>query len=74
MVTAVLVKIILVDNSDALLECTRVYGNLSRHPAVRKILADNKGKQMNCLSIMSIQDVELFTVFKYCIVIRQSTH
>ncbi len=41
---AVLLKVILVDNSDGLLECTRVYGNLSRHPGVRKILVDNKGR------------------------------
>ncbi len=39
----VLLNVILVDNSDGLLECTRVYGNLSRYPGVRKIIVDNKG-------------------------------
>ena len=49
----VLLKVVLVDNSEGLLECTRVYGNLSRHPAVRKILTDNKGTLM--LSVEYVQ-------------------
>ncbi len=44
----VLLKVILVDNSDGLLECTRVYGNLSRYPGVRKIIVDNKGATLYC--------------------------
>ena len=39
-----LVNIVLEDSSDGLLECTRVYGNLSRYPTVRKILAEKKGR------------------------------
>jgi len=41
----VLVNIVLEDSSDGLLECTRVYGNLSRYPTVRKILAEKKGRE-----------------------------
>ena len=31
------------DSGDGLLECIRVYGNLSRYPAVRDVLAQRKG-------------------------------
>ena len=40
---AVLVNVIVEDSNEGLLECTRVYGNLSRHPRVRGVLARNKG-------------------------------
>ena len=40
-------NVIVEDNNEGLLECTRVYGNLSRHPRVRAVLARNKGR--DCL-------------------------
>ena len=39
-----LVSVVLEESSEGLLECTRVYGNLSRYPTVRKILAEKKGE------------------------------
>ena len=41
---AVLVSVVLEESSEGLLECTRVYGNLSRYPTVRRILAEKKGE------------------------------
>lgn len=41
---SVLVNVIVEDSNEGLLECTRVYGNLSRHPPVRMVLARNKGE------------------------------
>ena len=38
-----LLQVILQDTGDCLLECARVYGNLSRHPNVRKLLHETKG-------------------------------
>ena len=40
---SVLVNVIVEDSNEGLLECTRVYGNLSRHARVRDVLARNKG-------------------------------
>lgn len=40
----VLVSVVLEDSNEGLLECTRVYGNLSRYPTVRRILAEKKGE------------------------------
>ena len=39
-----LVSVVLEDSNEGLLECTRVYGNLSRYPTVRRILAEKKGE------------------------------
>ena len=44
---SVLVNVIVEDNNEGLLECTRVYGNLSRHTRVRAVLARNKGESLS---------------------------
>jgi hypothetical protein len=46
---SVLVNVIVEDSSEGLLECTRVYGNLSRHARVRDVLARNKGDSLSTL-------------------------
>ena len=42
-ISTVLVGVIVEESNKGLLECTRVYGNLSRHAPVRAVLAKNKG-------------------------------
>ena len=52
---SVLVNVIVEDSTEGLLECTRVYGNLSRHAPVRDVLARNKGDSLSLsLSIVCV--------------------
>ena len=48
----VLVTILLEDNGAGLLECVRVYGNLSQDAEVRKLIVEKKGQLMNLSTLL----------------------
>lgn len=41
-IASLLLQVVLQDSGDCLLECIRVYGNLSRYPNIRKLLRETK--------------------------------
>ena len=62
--TIVLVTILLEDNGAGLLECVRVYGNLSQDVEVRRLIVEKKSKLMYP-STLSIHIILTIVMFKH---------